>query len=59
VKNPYIFYVIAAILLILGFVDLAVLRYTGHGVNGLQVSMWGIGALIWGVRIELLSRGAG
>lgn len=54
-----VFYVIAIVLLILGFVDLAVLRYEGHGVNGLQVSMWGVAALIWGAKTELLQRGQG
>lgn len=53
-RNPMVFYIVGIILFILGFIDLAFMTYSGHGVNGVLVSVWGLACLVWGVRNELV-----
>jgi|GEM_PF-4243246 len=54
--NPWLFYVLGIILIVLGFIDLAFMTYSGHAVNGVLVSVWGVACLVWGVRNELVRR---
>ncbi len=53
-KNPTVFYILGIILMLLGFIDLAFMTYSGHGTNGVMVSVWGLACLVWGVRNELM-----
>ena len=55
-RNPWLFYLLGFILIVLGFIDLAFLTYSGHDMNGVMVTVWGIGCLVWGVRNELIRR---
>ncbi len=55
-KKPGTWYIVGLILIILGFIDLAFLTYSGHGENGIMVSIWGLACWIWGVRAEIISR---
>jgi uncharacterized membrane protein len=55
-KNPWTYYILAMILFILGFIDLAFLKYSGHDTNGVVVTIWGVACLLWGVRLEFVSR---
>jgi len=56
VRNPSLFYTLGLIFIILGFIDLAFLTYSGHDINGAVVTIWGVGCLVWGVRNELIRR---
>lgn len=55
-RNPSLFYTLGLIFIILGFIDLAFLTYSGHDINGAVVTVWGVGCLVWGVRNELIRR---
>lgn len=55
-SNPWLFYLVGIILIILGLIDVALMTYSGHASNGILVSVWGVAALVWGVRNELLRR---
>jgi len=46
-RNPWTFYILAVILFILGFIDLAFLKYSGHDINGVVVTIWGESASSW------------
>jgi hypothetical protein len=52
-KKAGTWYGIGLILIILGFIDLAFLDYSGHETNGVMVTLWGLCAFIWGIRNEL------
>ncbi len=55
-SKPGLFYILGLIFIILGFIDLAFMTYSGHGVNGLMVAVWGLACLVWGVRNDLIKR---
>jgi hypothetical protein len=55
-RSPWTFYILAMILFILGFIDLAFLKYSGHDINGVVVSIWATACLVWGVRLESAQR---
>lgn len=55
-NNPVVLYILGIILIVLGFIDLAFMTYSGHGINGVMVAIWGLCCLVWGVRNELLRR---
>jgi len=55
-RNPVVCYIVGIILIVLGFIDLAFMTYSGHGLNGLMVAVWGLACLIWGVRNEVINR---
>jgi len=55
-RSPSLFYTLGFIFIILGFIDLAFLTYSGHDTNGLAVTVWGVACLVWGARNELIRR---
>jgi len=55
-RNPWTFYILAVILFILGFIDLVFLKYSGHDINGVVVTLWALACLVWGVRLEFVQR---
>jgi uncharacterized membrane protein len=55
-NNPITFYILGIVFVVLGFIDLAFMTYSGHGINGVMVAIWGSCCLVWGVRNELLRR---
>ena len=55
-SNPWLFYMLGIILIVLGFIDLAFMTYSGHSTNGVMVSVWGVACMVWGVRNELVKR---
>lgn len=50
-----VWYLLGLVLLVLGVIDTAVFTYTNHLEYGVLTSIWGIAAMIMGLRVDLRS----